>query len=259
MDLWDNTSHVVHAVSSTPNPKGGYERVGVAVHQFAHCIDPIMLPDKKTWILFHNGDGSTTGVCPGGHATCGVPGDPGTGNSGGYVADCTALGNGSTPDDSVISGHPAPKVSREQHLYLCDALHCFSQLPPGYEAGNGVHISTEGPNGPWKAGNGTAKSMGYDFGDCPAVTVLTNGSIVSWAQALYADTPHDNPDSTYTRLQLAHSWGKEFKYVQPTIKFPQHIADRAVNASAPIRLDDPTIWVRACRAAVAILLRLVLL
>ena len=146
MNEWANTSHVIHAVSATPNPKDGYTRLGVAIPQYAHCVDPVMLRDNKTWLLFHNGDGSTTGVCPAGWWGCGTAADQG--NKDGFVADCSAQGNGSTPEPSLVKGVKwtpgggnAPRV--------------------GFQASNGVHISTTGPGGPWRAANQTAK--GYPF------------------------------------------------------------------------------------------------
>jgi hypothetical protein len=148
---------VVHAVSAEPNPSGGYTRLGVAIPQYAHCVDPVgspracgrgvpascahapahpvgapsqvLLRDNKTWLLFHNGDGSTTGVCPAGWWGCGTAADQG--NKDGYVADCTHQGNGSTP--SGVRGRRAPRP------------------PAGFESSNGVHVSTRGPAGPWEA------------------------------------------------------------------------------------------------------------
>ena len=110
------------------------------------------------------------------------------------------------------------------------------------QASNGVHISTTGPGGPWKAANATALKMGYEFGDCPAVAQLHNGSIVSWSQSLYADTPGGNSDQSYSNLQIASQWGDKFKTLRPTIVFPDEIWKGARKANMEIRLDDPTIW-----------------
>lgn len=197
------------------HPPAGYRRVGVAIPQYAHCVDPVMLRDNKTWLLFHNGDGSPTGVCSAGWWACGTPVDQvcrsaatatthpalppsprhanlhsstpllcslwnsdqaafvarysasathAQGNKDGYVAGCTAQGNGSTPDPSLVRGRRAPPPPAE-----------------GYEASNGVHVSTNGPHGPWRAANGTAH--GYPFDDCPAVHVLSNGASVAATNA----------------------------------------------------------------------------
>eukprot|EP00935_MAST-01C_sp_MAST-1C-sp1_P002604 g2604.t1 len=84
--------------------------------------------------------------------------------------------------------------------------------------------------------------MGYEFGDCPAVAQLHNGSIVSWSQSLYADTPGGNSDQSYSNLQIASQWGDKFKTLRPTIVFPDKIWQGARKANMEIRLDDPTIW-----------------
>ena len=226
---WDNTSHIVHAVSSTPNPRRGYRRVGVAVPQYAHCVDPVMLRDNKTWLLFHNGDGSTTGVCPAGWPGCGTPVDQG--NKDGYVADCSkqagGWSNGTTPDPARVGGRRAPPP------------------PPRstFEPGNGVHVSRTGPAGPWKAGNATAAEGGYPFDDCPAVHVLRNNSIATWSQPLY---PGNVKPMYVADLDEGGGWRDghtPFRRIQPTIRFPQYLVDRAKEGGSVIKLDDPTMWV----------------
>ena len=99
---------------------------------------------------------------------------------------------------------------------------------------------------PWKAANGTAKVVGpdgqggYPFDDCPAVHVLRNGSIVTWAQP--------NLPGQLKPLYIAQRWGAPFLAVQPTIAFPPALVARAKAMGEVIKLDDPTLWVRGFAA-----------
>ena len=167
MNQWANTSHLIHAVASEPNPKEGYKRVGVAVPPYAHCVDPVRLrsPHNDTWLLFHNGDGMSRG-CAGGSPDC-------TKQPIQWLADCSEFGNGTTPDGEM-PGHPAPP------------------LPKGFVAHNAVHQSS-GPDGPWQAPPAAA-TTNMPQCDCPAVHVLGNGSVAMWCQPLFNYPPNDSAD-----------------------------------------------------------------
>jgi hypothetical protein len=67
------------------------------------------------------------------------------------------------------------------------------------------------------------------------VHVLQNGSIVTWSQPLYP--------GSLKPLFMAKKWGDPFVAITPTIHFPQYLLDRAKEANATIKLDDPTLWI----------------
>jgi hypothetical protein len=224
MNEWANHSKIVHAVASEANPKGGYDRVEVAIPAFSHCVDPVRIPagpSNGTWLLFHNGDGMPR-QCGEGTPDC--PEKPIE-----WVAQCNDdAGDGTTPEDNKISARPAPK------------------LPAEFEPSNGVHQS-ESPHGPWVKPHPKAIE-GLPMCDCPAVHALNNGSVIMWCQPLVNFPP--GSDIEVSPIYINEGWGTPFVEKPATIEFPDWLLQAAVSSSTKdwqnwIKLDDPTIWMDA--------------
>ena len=201
MNMWDNTSRIVHAVAAGDGRYGPYERVGVAVPQYAHCVDSLVLPGTPpTWLLFHNGDGQPR-KCMFGTADCdNKPIE--------WVATCNST-NGTTPVQPPPRGQPAPP------------------LPAGFEPANGVHVATS-PDGPWRKAPAAALD-GFPFGDCPAVALHPNGSIVAWPQSVIATFGNDTgmPNATSSLSITTGGWGTPWRSVQPVVRIPRALAEAA--------------------------------
>ena len=218
MDMWDNNSHVVHAVADEPNPSTGYTRQGIAIPAFSHCVEPVLLPDRKTWLLFHNGDGTPR--------ACGTGGPDCDGKPLQWLANCSANGNGTTPsNDSAISALPGPAG------------------PAGFEPHNAVHQATS-PAGPWVAPSAAATD-GMPQCDCPAVHALPNGSIAMWCQPLVNYAPRsgdDQPSLKDTpRLFINQGWGTPFAALSASITVPSHLLARAAEMNGWFKLDGTAV------------------
>jgi hypothetical protein len=143
------------------------------------------------------------------------------------VASCNGnTGDGTTPDESKISAHPAPK------------------LPKGFEPSNGVHQSNS-PNGPWLKPSDAA-TQGLPMCDCPAVHAMRNGSILMWCQPL-VDFYAGDGDAKVAPIFINQGWGTSFVEKPATLAIPQWLLEASIATSVPdwnqyIKLDDPTIW-----------------
>ena len=112
LNVWNTGSRVVHAVAAAPGDEFTVE--GFVTPAEVHNPHAIRT-SNGTWLLFHIGNGSWT---PG--RSSGLP--PG------FIQDCTASGNGTTPAAVVLA--PTPPA------------------PAGFEAGAAVHAAAS-PRGPW--------------------------------------------------------------------------------------------------------------
>ena len=223
MDMWDNTSRIIHAVAQGDGRAASYARVDVAVPQFAHCVDSLVLPGTPpTWLLFHNGDGQPR--------ACGIGSPDCDQKPLEWVATCHSS-NGTTPVSPPPRGHPAPP------------------LPTGFQPANGVHVATS-PDGPWRKAPAAAVD-GFPYKDCPAVALHPNGSIIAWPQSIVATFGTDTGIANNYTAALSITtggWGTSWRSVQPVVHIPRSLGNAVANESGILgymRFGDPTMWIDA--------------
>ena len=112
LNVWNTGSRVLHATAAAPGDE--FVLDSFATPAEVHNPHAILTPDG-TWLMFHIGTGNWTG----GRSNTLPPG---------YIQNCTASGNGTTPKDVVLA--PTPSA------------------PPGFVIGDAVHMSRS-PLGPW--------------------------------------------------------------------------------------------------------------
>ena len=195
LNVWNTGSRVVHATAGAPGEAFVVE--GFATPAEVHNPHAVRTPNG-TWLLFHIGTGNWTGGRSGGLPQ-------------GFIQDCSASGNGTTPARVTLAPTPA--------------------APAGFEAGYAVHTS-QSPYGPWVPAFFPLLPPFRGFlNECnnPAPLILSNGSLAlvcrfaNTTGTIYSapswDAPLQRRDITvsYPNLTLANGSGIVWETEDPDI------------------------------------------